>query len=365
MSIKVNKSVLKSKPYKLSTQKAWLEKDKSSVLKLDWNESTISPSPKVISALTNLIKSDQLNWYPNTNNSKLIELIANYCSVKIDNVQYFNGSDAVHEVIFKTFSSDGDILTIIGPTYDHPRSVAECFGLNLDYFYLSKKFEFELDKLSHHLEIKKPSIVYICSPNNPTGNTYPKSTIKQLLENFPNTLFIVDEAYKEFSNTTSESLVLQNDNIIVTRTFSKAFGLASMRLGYCLSSIDNIVMMNKYRNPKSVNLFAQVAGIESLNDLDYIKQYVNEVKKAKSLFISEVNSHLSGFIKPVIGYGNFVLFENLSSKPSDDIIKFFESQKIYIRNYGHIKNLENHIRVTIGNVEQTLKLISSFKDYFK
>ena len=112
MSIKVNKSVLESKPYKLSTQKAWLEKDKSSVLKLDWNESTIS-SPKVISALTNLIQSDHLNWYPNTNNSKLIELLAAYCSVKTDNVQYFNGSDAVHEVIFKTFSSDGDILTII------------------------------------------------------------------------------------------------------------------------------------------------------------------------------------------------------------------------------------------------------------
>lgn len=365
MSIKVNKSVLKSKPYKLSTQKAWLEKDKSSVLKLDWNESTISPSPKVVSALTNLIQSDHLNWYPNTNNSELIGLLAAYCSVKIDNVQYFNGSDAVHEVIFKTFSSDGDILTIIGPTYDHPRSVAECFGLTLDYFYLSKKFEFKLDELKEHLQLKSPNIVYICSPNNPTGNTYPKSTIKQLLEDFPDTLFIIDEAYKEFSNTTSEGLVLQNNNIIVTRTFSKAFGLASMRLGYCLSSIDNISMMNKYRNPKSINLFAQVAGIESLNDLKYVEQYVKEVEKAKLLFINEVNLNLSDFIKPIIGYGNFVLFENLSSKPSNDIIEFFESKKIYIRNYGHIKNLENHIRVTIGNEEQTLKLISSFKDYFK
>ena len=365
MSIKVNKSVLESKPYKLSTQKAWLEKDKSSVLKLDWNESTISPSPKVISALTNLIHSDHLNWYPNTNNSKLIELLAAYCSVKTENVQYFNGSDAVHEVIFKTFSSDGDILTIIGPTYDHPRSVAECFGLTLDYFYLSKKFEFKLNELKEHLQLKRSNIVYICSPNNPTGNTYPKSTIKQLLEDFPDTLFIIDEAYREFSNTTSEDLVLQNNNIIITRTFSKAFGLASMRLGYCLSSVSNISMMNKYRNPKSINLFAQVAGIESLNDLKYIEQYVNEVKKAKLLFINEINLNLSDFIKPISGYGNFVLFENLSSKSSNDIVEFFESKKIFIRDYGHIKNLENHIRVTIGNLEQTLKLISSFKDCFK
>ncbi len=365
MSIKVNKSVLKSKPYKLSTQKAWLQEDKTSVLKLDWNESTISPSPKVISALTNLIETDCLNWYPNTNNTELTKLISTYCSVDIKNVQYFNGSDAVHEVIFKTFSSDGDTLTILGPTYDHPRSVAECFGLHLDYFYLSRNFKFNFNNFKEHLQNKKPSIVYICSPNNPTGNTYSNTIITQMLEEFPNILFIIDEAYKEFSNTSSESIVLEYNNIIVTRTFSKAFGLASLRLGYCLSSFQNIDLMNKYRNPKSINLFAQVAGIESLNDLNYIEQYVGEVEKAKLLFINEVNSNLSEFVKPIVGYGNFVLFENLSTKSSDEIVKFFESRKIYIRDYGHIKNLENHIRVTIGNNEQTLKLISSFKDCFK
>ena len=155
--------------------------------------------------------------------------------------------------------------------------------------------------------------------------------------------FIIDEAYKEFSNTTSEDLVLQNNNIIITRTFSKAFGLASMRLGYCLSSVSNISMMNKYRNPKSINLFAQVAGIESLNDLKYIEQYVNEVKKAKLQFINEINLNFIDFIKPISGYGNFVLFENLSSKSSNDIVEFFESKKIFIRDYGHIKNLEKII----------------------
>ena len=103
-----------------------------------------------------------------------------------------------------------------------------------------------------------------------------------------------------------------------------------MRLGYCLSSVSNISMMNKYRNPKSINLFAQVAGIESLNDLKYIEQYVNvEVKKAKLQFINEINLNLSDFIKPISGYGNFVLFEKpLSSKSSNDIVPSFLNQKI-------------------------------------
>jgi len=364
MTVKVNKSVLESKPYKLSTQKAWLESDKSKVLKLDWNESTIAPSPKVINALNELIKSESINWYPNTNNMELVNLVANYCEVKDKNVQYFNGSDAVHEVIFKTFSSDGDILTIIGPTYDHPRSVAECFGLSLDYFDLSLTFDFDIIKFKEHLLMKMPSIVYICSPNNPTGNIYSNETIESLLKDFPRTLFIVDEAYKEFSNVTCEKLVLKYNNIIVTRTFSKAFGLAAVRLGYCLSSEDNINLMNKFRNPKSINLFAQVAGIASLKDMNYTNNYINEVIEAKSLFIHEITRYLSDYIKPINGYGNFVLFNNLSQKSSEDIVDYFEENKIYIRNYGHIRNLENHLRVTIGNVSQTKKLISYFKDYF-
>tara|TARA_Y100000590_G_scaffold464031_1_gene632384 strand:+ start:997 stop:2094 length:1098 start_codon:yes stop_codon:yes gene_type:complete len=364
MTVKINKSVLASKPYKLSTQKAWLEKDKSKVLKLDWNESTIAPSPKVIEAFNKLIQSESINWYPNTNNSELVNLISDYCKVEEKNVQYFNGSDAVHEVIFKTFSSDKDVLTVIGPTYDHPRSVAECFGLSLDYFYLSKKFEFDIKRFKEHLLIKKPSLVYICSPNNPTGNTYSNLLVEDLLKEFPNILFIVDEAYKEFSNVTCEILPLRYDNIIVTRTFSKAFGLAAVRLGYCLSSEENINLMNKFRNPKSINLFAQVGGIASLKDINYTNNYVNEVNKAKSLFINEINSYLLDYIKPINGYGNFVLFENLSQKSSENIVSYFEENKIYIRNYGHIRNLENHLRITIGNLEQTKKAISYLKDFF-
>lgn len=364
MTVKVNKSVLASKPYKLSTQKAWLERDKSKVLKLDWNESTISPSPKVIEALTELIQSESINWYPNTNNSQLVTLIANYCKVKEQNIQYFNGSDSVHEVIFKTFSSDGDILTIIGPTYDHPRSVAECFGLSPDYFDLSSTFDFDIVRFKEHLLMKMPSIVYVCSPNNPTGNIYSNETIENLLKDFPSTLFIVDEAYKEFSNVTCEELVLRYSNIIVTRTFSKAFGLAAVRLGYCLSSEKNINLMNKFRNPKSINLFAQVAGIAALTDMHYTSNYINQVIEAKSLFITEVSRDLPDYIKPINGYGNFVLFKNLSQKSSEDIVAYFEENKIYIRNYGHIRNLENHLRVTIGNLNQTKKLISYFKNYF-
>tara|TARA_Y100000590_G_scaffold141270_3_gene162057 strand:+ start:157 stop:1257 length:1101 start_codon:yes stop_codon:yes gene_type:complete len=365
MKIKVNKAVANSKPYKLVTQKAWLEEEKSKVLKLDWNESTIAPSPKVIDSLKETIRADLINWYPNIQNSILINKIANYCNVSEDNIQYFNGSDSIHESIFKTFSNDSDIFTIIGPTYDHPRSIAECFGLSLDFFYLDKNFEFDLKSFKEYIKNINPTLVYICSPNNPVGNSYSNNILSEIFSEFPSILFIIDEAYQEFrSDKSCAELVKEFDNIIVTRTFSKAFGLASLRIGYCISSKSNIELMNKYRNPKSINLFAQVAAIAALDDINYTKKYINQVNESKKYFIDSINQNLSQFIKPMHSDGNFILFKINDSIQPNDLMNFFEQRKIYIRNYSHIEKLENHLRVTIGTKDQTEKIIATFKDYF-
>ena len=364
MSIKVNKSVYNSKPYKLTTQKAWLESDKSKVMKLDWNESTIPPSPKVISSLQDLVKNGLINWYPNIQNSELVEKLSKYCNVKSHNVQYFNGSDAIHESIFKTFSDNNDILTIVGPTYDHPRSVAECFGLSIDFFYLTKDFDFNKNDFKNYMINTNPTLVYICNPNNPVGNIYSNELLSELLSEFPDSLFIIDEAYQEFYGLSCVELINKFPNLIVTRTFSKAFGLASLRLGYCISSKENISLINKFRNPKSINLFAQVAAIAAMDDLDYTKKYVSEVLEGKEMFINYIDSNLSKYITPVNGFGNFILFKLSKKFSPPDFMNFLEKRKIYIRNYSHIKNLENHLRATIGNKAQTEYLISAFEEYF-
>ena len=365
MKIKVNKSVAQSKPYKLVTQKAWAEKNKKEVLKLDWNESTLAPSPHVIDALKDAINSASLNWYPNINNTLLLKKIAQYCDIDKSCVQYFNGSDSIHESIFKTFSSENDTMTIVGPTYDHPRSVAECFGINIDHYYSTNiQFELEEQKFIDHLNKMDPELVYLCTPNNPTGNIVKVETISSIVKLFPQILFIIDEAYIEFSKDSCSSIIKNFNNIIVTRTFSKAFGLASLRIGYCISSSTNIDMMNKFRNPKSVNLFAQVGAIAALEDLDYTLHYVREVQENRLRFIKKMKISFSSSLTSFMSEGNFVLLKMHKNYQPERLMKFFEDKKIYIRNYSHIKGLENCIRITIGNEKQTNKVIDLLSIFF-
>jgi len=366
MSIKINKAVQKSKPYKLVTQKAWNEENQSNVLKLDWNESTILPSPKVIDALKDVVSNGFLNWYPNINNDKLISKLALYCKVNKDNIQYFNGSDSIHEAIFKTFSSDSDTLTIVGPTYDHPRSVAECFGLKIDYFYTNNEnFTFCKTEFINHLKDIKPHLAYICTPNNPTGNSINRNDIESVIKMFPQILFIIDEAYIEFGNESCNLLSDKHKNLIITRTFSKAFGLASLRIGYCISNKINIEMMNKFRNPKSINLFAQVGAIAALEDINYTEEYVNNVKTNRKFFIGIMKNDFSNYLSAFNSDGNFVLIKLKNEFFPEDLMKFFEAEKIYIRNYSHINGLNNCIRITIGNEKQTRKVIKLLEDFFK
>lgn len=366
MSIKINKAVQKSKPYKLVSQKAWNENNQSNVLKLDWNESTILPSPKVIDALKDVASHGFLNWYPNIHNDKLLSKLALYCKVNKNNIQYFNGSDSIHEAIFKTFSSDGDRLTIVGPTYDHPRSVAECFGLEIDYFNTNNEyFRFCKTEFTNHLKDIKPNLVYICTPNNPTGNSVDCNDIESIIKMFPQILFIIDEAYIEFGNESCSLFSNKYKNLIITRTFSKAFGLASIRIGYCISNKINIDMMNKFRNPKSINLFAQVGAIAALNDINYTEEYVKNVKANRKFFINIMKKDFSSYLSTFKSDGNFVLIKLKNEFSPEDLMKFFESKKIYIRNYSHINGLSNCIRITIGNEKQTRKVIKSLEDFFK
>ena len=183
------------------------------------------------------------------------------------------------------------------------------------------------------------------------------------ISKFKSSLFIIDEAYFEFSGITLSNRVSKHENILISRTFSKAFALASFRIGYAISHSKNIKSLNKIRNPKNISHFAQVAAISALKDIDYTYNYVNEVSKAKSLlknFLKNIKS-----IKVFSGYGNFLFIKILEINQKKELIKFLKSKKIYIRDYGHIKKTENFVRITIGTSKQMKKVIESLKLFFK
>jgi histidinol-phosphate aminotransferase len=357
----VNKYVKNLKPYSLVSHKAWEIEDKEKVLKLDWNEATISPSPKVKQNIIKFLEKGNLNWYPDVNNKKLLNKLAKYNKLPVENILYFASSDSLHEYIVKAFINPEDKLIIVAPTYDNFRASAESVGANINFYFLDNDFKLNIKDFIKFLKKVNPKLVYLCNPNNPTGTMIEIEKVKHLIDNFKNTLFIIDEAYYEFVGKSCKDLVLDYNNLIITRTFSKAFALASFRIGYVISSVSNINLLLKIRNPKNITTLSQIAAISALEDIEYMKAYVNEILQAKEFFRNEL---LKLNLKIYGDGGNFILIK-LEKEIKRKLISFLETNNIFIRDYGHVKGMENYCRITIGTKDQMKIVIEKMKEFFK
>ena len=205
----------------------------------------------------------------------------------------------------------------------------------------------------HHYDFdhcKSADVVYLVNPNNPTGKLLPVKEIEKLVKQYPNTLFIVDEAYYEFAKQSCTHLVVSHKNLIVTRTFSKAFGLASVRLGYCMAHPDTLSDVRKIRNGKAVNALGQLCGIAALNDLDYLQSRIDEMNDAKKFFID----NLPNYYQTVNSDANFVLVKTPDSKK---VLEKMRENKILIRDRSAFENLENCVRITIGSKKQIIRVL--------
>ena len=361
----VNKYLRNLLPYKVASHKIW-EVDNTNrkrILKLDWNESTIPPSPLVKQSIMRIAAEDDIySLYPSTNNQYLLQSLSLYTDLPIKNLQYFASSDSLHEYLVRMYVGVGDPILIIGPTYDNFRLTCESQGGQVNFFNYEEDFTLDFDRLNTTISTLTPSLIYLCNPNNPTGNSIDINLIKILLEKFPDTLVLVDEAYFEFSRLTMAKFVLEYDNLFISRTFSKAFGLANFRIGYLISSVENINQISKIRNPKNVTTFAQEAAISALSDLDYMNKYVDEVNSTKILFKSELEKY--SFIKQVYSSdSNFLLIEFKNYDYKINFFNYLIKNNIFVRNLSHSDLLYNCLRITVGTFDQ-MKLVLNVVDEF-
>lgn len=359
----INKYLRNLAPYKVASHKIWEvpSEERKKMLKLDWNEATIPPTSLVNNRLTELVSQEEVYYlYPSTNNVQLLHLLAKYTSLPIDNIQYFASSDSLHEYLVRMFVGVGDPILILGPTYDNFRLTCESQGAQIYYYDYSNNFE--LDKIEFNKKIKEvtPSLVYICNPNNPTGNIVEKEFLLELIESYPDTIFLIDEAYYEFYGQSMSNYVLVHPNLFVTRTFSKAFALANFRAGYLLSSTENILQISKIRNPKNFTTFTQEAVIAVLSDVEYMRNYVKEVLQARDYFKEQLlNSSLVNNVFP--SEGNFLLVEFKDFDIKMKVYNELSENNIFVRNLMHSDLLLNTLRITIGTVEQMKRVIGVIK----
>ncbi len=167
-------------------------------LKLDWNESTIPPSPLVYRSILNFLgNSNHLNWYPELGSTSLIDDLSDYLNVDSEHILVTNGSDDALDLICKAYLDQDDRVMVPQPTYTHFLVYVHSRGGRVEDFYSSDLFSADMEGLARNLRDKPSKIAYLVSPNNPTGVTWDKPEVSRLLKSFPETLFIVDEAYHE------------------------------------------------------------------------------------------------------------------------------------------------------------------------
>ena len=340
MPIKVRKSISNLQTYNVGGRS-----DLSSDWEcFDWNESEFPPTNKVFEVMKSFYRYER---YPDITAKQLKNKLSEYVSLPVDFIEVYNGSDdALKDIITVFVDRDTKVLSY-QPSYTQ---VNTFITTNTEHY---EKINIQDPLGEHHYDFdycKSADVVYLVNPNNPTGKLLPVKEIEKLVKQYPNTLFIVDEAYYEFAKQSCTHLVVSHKNLIVTRTFSKAFGLASVRLGYCMAHPDTLSDVRKIRNGKAVNALGQLCGIAALNDLDYLQSRIDEMNDAKKFFID----NLPNYYQTVNSDANFVLVKTPDSKK---VLEKMRENKILIRDRSAFENLENCVRITIGSKKQIIRVL--------
>lgn len=346
--------------YSLSTQKAWDNFRKDIVsYKLDWNEADEVASQEVLDFIRGLFQKDNyLKWYPEASHSKLLEKIRSFNGLdSVNKILLAHGSDNSLRMILQVFTSHSKCMVLL-PTYDNFRAQAESFGNTVIGIPVSDSSNESIIMIAEEIARIQPQLIYITNPNNPIGYQIDNEGLKKILDAAKaiHALVIADEAYYEFSGETSLALLQQYSNLIIIRTFSKAFGLAGIRLGYLLANEEVVAELNKVYNPKDVTMLSASVGEYMLNNYDKIQKYVDEVNSNKEIFYEYCRQNN---IRHYPSKANFVSYEVDNAA---GYIKYMADNKVYLRDRKSYFNGE-FVRATIGARESFNAFLNADKSY--
>jgi len=353
-TIAVARTIAEVRPYQaVSSLEAIQNRPAQVPLKLDWNESTIPPSPKVIEAIHAFLEqAHHLNWYPVLNSTNLIEKLEKFHGVPGECLLITNGSDDALDTICTTYLDPGDVVLVPSPTYTHFLVFAQTRGAEIVPVYGAHPFEADLGGLLDAVKRHRPRLLYLVNPNNPTGVMYSPGEVATLLAASPETLVIVDEAYSEFAGSTCIELLHTYPNLVITRTFSKAYGIAGLRIGYAMAHAAVVEDLRRVFNPKSVNVLAQIGAMAALDDQSYLNAYLREVAESKVLVAEWFRARgLPCHITPANYF--LVCFEQ-----APWVVKRLQEEGVYVRDRSGMNQLAGYVRFSVGTVEQTRDLLA-------
>ncbi|WP_296378900.1 histidinol-phosphate transaminase [Winogradskyella sp.] len=296
-----------------------------------------------------------VNRYPDPKQSKLKERLAEIKGVNTSQILLGNGSDEVLDLLFRAFCEPNcDNIITLPPTYGMYTVLANLNAIEIQSVLLDDNFEPQVEKILN-AQNDNSKILFLCSPNNPTANSFEASKVEELLNRFKG-IVVIDEAYIDFS--IQESWVCRLNefpNLIVTQTLSKAYGLAGIRLGICFASEFIISVLNKIKPPYNVNQLTQDSALKRLNDVNKVTQEVNSILEQRKVLADEL-SKVSFVDKIYPSDANFLLV-----KVDDANLRYSQLIKcgIVVRNRTTQPLSENCLRFTIGSEEENRILIKT------
>jgi len=321
-------------------------------LRLDFNENTVGCSPKVIEFLTKRLTEGQLSVYPEYGEAR--RDLAAFFNVSEDEFTLTNGTDEAIQLLINTFVEAGAEVVLLRPSYAMYRFYAELAGAAVrEIDYRGDDLAFPLGELIEALRPETRAVL-IANPNNPTGSGTDVEGLRRILEAAPQAAVLIDEAYFEFCGVTVLDRIREYPNLLVSRTFSKVYGMAAMRCGCLFSGAPNVEWLRKAQSPYSVNMLAATAARAAIQDREYVAGYVAEVVAARELAAEGLRRLGIRFFP---SQANFILF--YAGERAIEIRDALRERGVLVRDRSY--EIEGCVRVTIGTRSQTGRFLEELE----
>lgn len=319
-------------------------------LRLDTNTNVLGSNPAAEKYLKE--NSWDLNGYPNTYSDGLRGALAELYGLETDNIIAGNGSDEMLDVVFKTFTNMGDNSVVPVPSYTLYDYFVKLNGGRAIEVDLTEDYQLDVDAM-----VKQDAKIAIMpSPNNPTGNCFRKKDIEEILSRFDG-IVVVDEAYAEYSDNPFVTRVEEFDNLVVLRTFSKAYAMAALRVGYAVTNKKLSDMMICVKIPYSLNMVSEGAAIAAVKDQEFVRRSVQMVREQRPKLDAGLRK---------LGFETFPSDSNfiMARSPIDHkvLVDGLKERGVLIRDFGAKRRTENCVRTTVGTAEDNALLLEKAEE---
>ena len=319
-------------------------------LRLDTNTNVLGSNPAAAKYLKE--HTWDLNGYPNTYSDGLRSALAELYGLETDNIIAGNGSDEMLDVVFKTFTNMGDNSVVPVPSYTLYDYFVKLNGGKAIEVDLTEDFQLDVDAM-----VKQDAKIAIMpSPNNPTGNCFRPKDIEEVLSRF-NGIVVVDEAYAEYSDNPFVKRVEEFDNLVVLRTFSKAYAMAALRVGYAVTNKKLSDMMICVKIPYSLNMVSEGAAIAAVKDQEFVRKSVQMVLEQRPKLDAGLRK---------LGFETFPSDSNfiMARSPIDHkvLVDGLKERGVLIRDFGAKRRTENCVRTTVGTAEDNALLLEKAEE---